>query len=275
MLIFRMSDPTTCVFLHHASTVADLNEGKLDPTLLKALCASGLSLLLTTPDVMQLDGDMPSAEPLQLLPETWMRQVQATVLSRVGRQSVADLQALILLIPFLLDETDAIGDGLVLLGLAARIALLQGLNRERGISASVPQGEPALVESQRRLIWAIYLLDRRCCGGIENLSVWSGKGVQLRLPCDDHHFRLGLPSRAPFLYEPQPPGQALDGRDSEMWILGHTIRLMDIRDQILRLVDLWDLCERHPPSPTFQTISLSPTTDQRLTHSGKVYEMGH
>ncbi|KAH8200176.1 hypothetical protein TruAng_005688 [Truncatella angustata] len=89
--------------------------------------------------------------------------------------------------------------------------------------------EPAKQESQRRLLWAIYQLDRMLSGGVEDLAVCPVERMHIRLPCDDHSFHRDIPSRAPRLNDYEHSDALSVG------ILAYHIRLNATRDRILRM----------------------------------------
>lgn len=207
---FEHYDPTTFRFLHAATTLRDWGQGKLDPSLQKAICAFGL---------LWLD----ASDQAHATATSWISQAQGFILGRLNRFSLPRLQALVLVISFRLRSTQAV-QAWNLLGLAARLAFTLRLNHER------TDLDPILQESRRRTMWAIYATDRRLCGGLRDISVVAVERVsRLRLPCLEHTFERGMPSRSQYI----DPG-ANDGHEAtDMDIAAYMIRFYEIRDGIL------------------------------------------
>ncbi|KAF2720948.1 hypothetical protein K431DRAFT_225285 [Polychaeton citri CBS 116435] len=205
---FEQVDPVSCVFLHKASLLSDLNKGVVDPMLLKALCAYGARL-----QSARHDNDSLSA--------SWMRQVESYLLSRLQDRSLVQLQTMMLLIHYRYNSEN-LDNVWMLLALASRLAFAKRLNIER------PSAPPVEQESNRRLMWSIWLLDRLFSGGVEDLAVAPAAKIYLRLPCNERCFSYGVPSKTQFL----APREEDDGRD--MGVLAYMIRVIEIRDKILR-----------------------------------------
>jgi hypothetical protein len=49
------------------------------------------------------------------------------------------------------------------------------------------------------MMWSIWLLDRLFASGIDDLVTCATERMHVRLPCHDHTFERGLPSKAEFL----------------------------------------------------------------------------
>ncbi|KAH8671637.1 fungal-specific transcription factor domain-containing protein [Xylariales sp. PMI_506] len=204
---FDNINPTTCVFLHRPTTFADWSRDKLSPVQTLMLCALGMNLSHESP------------EHARMLAE----EAQSILLSHVGKQTIAQVQGLVLLVQFhflLNNMTEAWN----IIALAARVAFVLRLNYEH------PQLPPVTQETQRRLMWAIYQLDRIMSGGVEDLAICPVHRMHIRLPCTDHSFLRGLPSQASYLNS-----EAEDGRADPytMDILGYHIKLNAIRDRVL------------------------------------------
>ncbi|KAF4345551.1 hypothetical protein FBEOM_501 [Fusarium beomiforme] len=204
---FDKSDIADCVFLHRATTIADWSQGKLEKTLLKAICASALRLT-------------PAYHPDSSPAHAWIKQVQHELVNRMGEISVPKLQALVLVIEFLF-AMKFTGDVWVLLSIASRVAFTKRLNYERPATDAVKQ------ECLRRLMWSIYRLDKLFSGGIEDLTVCPTRRMHIRLPSSQHNFQLGSRSKAPFL-------RSKNESDTDLNALAFLMRLYDIRDRVLR-----------------------------------------
>lgn len=201
---FEGAKPLTCVFLHRPSTLAEWNQGKLDPVLTKALCASGRSI---------------EAGPSDALVRSWICEARDAVLSSLSRVSIQQLQTLVLVIQYFIQAGDTV-EAWNLLPLAARLAFTLQLNYER------PDLDPLPRECRRRLIWSVYLLDRLFSGGLEELATCPAEYLHIRLPCDERSFERGLDSQADFLNGISQHG--------EMDAVAYLVRLYSTRERILR-----------------------------------------
>ncbi|KAM6516097.1 hypothetical protein FALCPG4_014282 [Fusarium falciforme] len=204
---FDKSNIADCVFLHRATTIAEWSQGKLDKTLLKAICAAGLR-----------HGPAHHAE--KSMAYSWMKQVQNELAGHLGDMSIPKLQALMLTIKFL-SSLRFTGDVWVLISIAARVAFTKRLNYER------PAMDPVKQECLRRLMWSIYATDKVFSGGIEDLTVCPTQRMHIRLPSSYHNFQLGLQSRSSFL-------RSKSETDTDLNSLACLMRLYDIRDRVLR-----------------------------------------
>lgn len=204
---FDKTDLAECPFLHRASIMADLNQGNLDPNLLKAICASGYQMVY-------LERAMDKT-----VAETWMKEVQTELLTHLGTTSIASLQTLLLVIKFHFASqfTEEIW---ILFSIAARIAFTKRLNYER------PNIDAVRQECLRRLMWNIFYLDKFFSGGIEDLTLCPTARMHIRLPSNDRCFQRGLRSRSHFLRGGDD--------DADMDSLAYRIKLYDLRDRIFR-----------------------------------------
>ncbi|KAL4881976.1 hypothetical protein BJY04DRAFT_227447 [Aspergillus karnatakaensis] len=195
-------------FLHKPSILADWGKGTLDANLLKSIVAFGLFLSDSRPDT-------------RATAQSWIQEIQDETFKSFGKQSVVHLRILVVLLRFRF-QAGNFSDAWSLLALAARSAFTMRLNYEH-------EGkDPLIQESNRRLVWAIYQLDRLFSGGIEDLIVCPVERVHIRLPCDERSFEMGIPSKAGFLHEIGiEQGASVDAH-------AFKLRLLAIRDRILR-----------------------------------------
>ncbi|RFN54001.1 hypothetical protein FIE12Z_1748 [Fusarium flagelliforme] len=206
---FNKSDIADCVFLHRATTISEWTQGKLEKTLLKAICASALRL---TPGY---DAEISPAHK-------WISQVQNELTNQMGDLSIPKLQSLVLVVEFLF-SMQFTGDVWVLVSIASRIAFTKRLNYERPAIDAIKQ------ECLRRLMWSIYRIDKVFSGGIEDLTVCPTQRMHIRLPSSQHNFQLGSRSKAPFLWSKSEDGTDLN-------VLAFLMRMYDIRDRVLRFL---------------------------------------
>jgi hypothetical protein len=205
---FETTSRSAVAILHKPTVLADWIAGRLDPTLLKAIIATGRYRA-------------ERHEHGQATARLWMREIQREVLSHVARNNVTQLQIMVLLVLFRFVAADY-AEAWNLLPLAARLVFTMRLNHEEESLDSVAQ------ETRRRLVWAIYHLDRTFCGGISDLAVCPSERMHVRLPCDEQSFQRGGQSRASFLGDESPQ----DGMGMDMYAF--QLKLHLIRDRVLR-----------------------------------------
>jgi hypothetical protein len=222
-LYFERTNPAKCVFLDRSLVMTDWADGRIDIALLKALCACGYRLNPRPDDYQISTGLTPGDHRDDSVALQWIREAQESVLQRIGTPSLQILQALVLIIRFNIDAADSIV-AWNLMPLAARLMFTMRLNYES------PESHPVIQEIRRRLVWAIYLIDCILCGGVQDLVVCPVERLEIRLPCEDHTFEKGAPSRAQFLGEP------LSGRTEDMSPAAYLVMLYSVRFRILRLV---------------------------------------
>ncbi|KAL4752991.1 hypothetical protein BDW72DRAFT_211050 [Aspergillus terricola var. indicus] len=192
---FDSASETLPTFLHKPSVLADWSKNTLDQHLLKCIMAFGLFV-------------SDHRSEARAAARAWMQGVQDYVFKRIGKQTVAHLKILVILLRFRFHAGN-FSDAWSLLAIAARSAFTLRLNYEHdGL-------DPVVQESNRRLVWAIYQLDRLYSGGMEDLVVCPVERMHIRLPCDERSFEVGISSKAGYLDD-----------------IG--LRLLAIRDRILR-----------------------------------------
>lgn len=206
---FEYTDLADCMFLHKASTMTEWNKGVLDHTLLKAICAHGLRNM------------SPQHREEGSVPHLWMQQVRDNLSGNFWTTNIADLQALMLVVKFEFTcrFTEEV---LILLSVAARMAFMKRLNYESTLKDAVQK------ECLRRLMWSIFMHDKIFSGGLEDLSVCPANRLQIRLPSNDYCFQRGLSSRSQFIND------TASVEMTDMDSTAYRLRLMDIRDRILR-----------------------------------------
>ncbi|KAL4999748.1 fungal-specific transcription factor domain-containing protein [Aspergillus recurvatus] len=205
---FDSANKTLPTFLHKPSVLADWDKDTLDQHLLKCIMALGLFV-------------SDHRSEARAAAQAWMQEGQDYVLKRIGQQTVAHLKILVILLRFRFHAGN-FSDAWSLLAIAARSAFTMRLNYEHdGL-------DPLVQESNRRLAWAIYQLDRLYSGGMEDLAVCPVERMHIRLPCDERSFEMGIPSKASFLDDV--------GVEPEANVDAHAfkLRLLAIRDRILR-----------------------------------------
>ncbi|KAL4958428.1 hypothetical protein BDW69DRAFT_47296 [Aspergillus filifer] len=206
---FEGASRTLPAFLHKPTILARWSTGKLDPNLLKCIVAFGLFL-----------GDTRTEG--RATARTWIQEVQDDAFKRIGQQSVGHLSILVILLRFRF-QAGNFSDAWSLLAIAARSAFTLRLNYEHE-----DDPDPVNQESNRRLMWAIYQLDRLYSGGMEDLTVCPIERMHIRLPCDERSFETGSPSKAAFFNDTASiSGSGIDAHAFKLVLLA-------IRDRILK-----------------------------------------
>ncbi|KAL4913652.1 hypothetical protein BDW62DRAFT_159093 [Aspergillus aurantiobrunneus] len=207
-IYFDSANRTVPAFLHKPSVLADWGKGALDSSLLKCIVAFGLFV-------------SDSRSEMRATARAWVQEVQDDVFRKIGRQTVAHLRVLVTLLRFRY-QAGNFSDAWTLLAIAARSAFTMRLNYEHD------ESDPLVQESNRRLVWAVYQLDRLYSGGMEDLTVCPVERMHIRLPCDERSFEMGIRSKAGFLDDNGiEPGANMDAH-------AFKLKLLAIRDRILR-----------------------------------------
>ncbi|KAH7035806.1 uncharacterized protein B0I36DRAFT_239913, partial [Microdochium trichocladiopsis] len=212
------ASPASIRFLHRATVLADYSQGRLDPILTATLCALGRLYTLEHSQVHVRRAEQEDAE-------AWLAEARRRVVEDVATATIARVQTLILILQYRVKQ-GSVMDAWTLVALGARLAFTLRLNYELpGLHQ-----DPITQETHRRMIWAIWLVDKLLAGGIEDLVVCATERVHVRLPCDDYTFERGIPSRAGWL------GQNVESSPSDdlaLDALGFYVRDMDCRHRIL------------------------------------------
>ncbi|THW82139.1 hypothetical protein D6D18_08506 [Aureobasidium pullulans] len=202
-------------FLHRGLFLRAWHTHTLNPTLLKAVCAC----------TAQYTSDSSRASE-------WIQEVEIDVLQNMGDLSTIRLQVMLLLLYYYGSRRSS--KAWMLSALAVRLAFAKRFNYEQ---ESMPE---TTRESQRRLMWSLFIVDRLYSGGLTEFTLCPREPLHIRLPCNERLFTLGIPSQSPKLH-------ACDGQE-HMGVLSCYIRLLDIRHDILSYtksvimndVKLWD-----------------------------------
>lgn len=205
---FEAANRSTVPILHKSTVLADWSRGKLDPALLK--------VILTTAQYAR-DGYAGGTAAVRLA----LDEIQRHTIANWSSYSLNLLQVLVLLTRLRFQAGDYV-EVWNLLPLAARMAFTLRLNHEQEHPNAVHQ------ECRRRLLWAIFHLDRQFSGGLEDLAVCPPEKIHVRLPCDEHTFRRGAASRAAFLSDPEVQD------DTGVDVYAFLLRVLVIRDRVLR-----------------------------------------
>jgi hypothetical protein len=187
----------------------DINRGVCPLLLVRGICGAASIFLAKDQDD-------------RLRAEQWIEAAEAEIFKAIDSTPLFKIQTIMLTI-FYRAAAQKYRKVLLLLSFASRMAYINRLNYESTSNSFLVQ------ESRRRLMWSIYLLDKFYADGILAFTLCPRDSIYLSLPCDERNFELDNRVRTQGLvptYD-QPP-------DSECGIFAYLIRILDIRDRILR-----------------------------------------
>ncbi|KAI1204127.1 fungal-specific transcription factor domain-containing protein [Annulohypoxylon truncatum] len=194
-------------FLHKPTVLQRCRSQTINETLKLAICAvTALQLHRTS-----------------LCHDLWAQQAEQSILQQMGRPSIFNLQALLLVIRYRI-ESGEFPTAFMLAALAARTALALRLNYERPELSDVAQ------EARRRLFWALYLLDDFFCVGLREFELCPEETIHLQLPCDEDHFEAGRHVHTGVLrHDPRSSGDT-----TVVGLRGMSLRLTSVRRAVMR-----------------------------------------
>ncbi|KAI1452037.1 fungal-specific transcription factor domain-containing protein [Annulohypoxylon moriforme] len=194
-------------FLHKPTVLQRCRNRTTNETLKLAICAiTALQLHRTS-----------------LCHDLWVQQAEQSILQQMGRASIFNLQALLLVIRYRI-ESGEFPTAFMLAALAARTALALRLNYERPELPDVAQ------EARRRLFWALYLLDDFFCVGLREFELCPEETIHLQLPCDEDDFEAGRHAHTGLLR----PGLGSPGDAALVGLRGVYLRLTSMRRAVMR-----------------------------------------
>lgn len=182
---------------------------ELSSILLKALCGSAARFLTD-------DASMEAAG------RRWINEARCELLDSFDEPSLVKLQAMHLLVLRQKAERD-FRKALTLSSLCSRYAFLLRLNYEDPSLPFLAQ------ESRRRLMWSIWATDTFLRGGIPDFTLCRASDIHIRLPCEQRSFDLDCTVETERL---SPPSGRMATTNIDL--LAHYIRVVDLRDRILR-----------------------------------------
>lgn len=204
-------------FLHQPTFLRQWHTHTVNLSLLKVVCGCALRVFSTT----QEDNERAAQ---------WMHEAELDASQNIGDLTIPRLQALTLLAFFEFTYNVHSTKALMLLGLAARLAFAKRLNYEDSALSVVEQ------ESRRRLMWAIFVLDKFCSGGVDELTLVPAEHMEIRLPTIERAFSFGQRTDTEILrprIEEGVPVSNAKGMDE----FAYTIRLLDLlRNKIHKYV---------------------------------------
>jgi hypothetical protein len=197
-------------FIHRAIFLRAWSSGKVNPALVKAICSASASFM---PD------NLISATKRK----EWRTEAETHVWSNIGRPSMAVLQVLVVLISqnCALSRFTALQP---LLGIATKMAYLLRLNHENFQLSTTAR------EIRRRIMWSIFILDKRLAAGQSDLISCPKELMHIQLPSNERDFELAISNKTRALI----PTHASEGDSTSMGTRAYFCRLSQIRHEILQ-----------------------------------------
>ncbi|KAJ5770706.1 uncharacterized protein N7511_002757 [Penicillium nucicola] len=196
-------------FIHRAIFLRAWSSGAVNPTLLKAVCSASAAFVSTETAILKQA-------------EKWRSEVEAYVWANIGRPSMTVLQIIVLLI----SQNCALFRFLTLqplLGIAAKMAYMLRLNHENERLSTTAR------EIRRRIMWSIFIFDRRLAAGQSDLITCPVKSMQIQLPIDEKGFDLAIAGKTGKLI----PESGEEDCSTHMGTRAYFCRLSHIRHEIL------------------------------------------
>ncbi|CAI7608557.1 unnamed protein product [Penicillium palitans] len=155
--------------------------------------------------------------------ERWRTEAEAHVWSNIGRPSLVVLQVLVVVI----SQNCALSRFLALqplLGMAAKMAYMLRLNHEN------PQLSTTAREIRRRIMWSIFILDKRLAAGQSDLISCPKEKMHIQLPSNERDFELAISGETGTLI----PTQIDEGDSTSMGTRAYFCQLSNTRHEILQ-----------------------------------------
>lgn len=197
-------------FIHRAIFLQAWNSGTVDPALLKAVCSASAAFMST---------DSVTAEQR----ERWRTEAEAHVWSNIGRPSLVVLQVLLVVI----SQNCALSRFLALqplLGMAAKMAYMLRLNHENTQLSTTAR------EIRRRIMWSIFILDKRLAAGQSDLISCPKEQMHIQLPSNERDFELAISGETGTLIATQID----EGGSTSMGTRAYFCQLSHTRHEILQ-----------------------------------------
>lgn len=203
----------TFSFLHRAFFMRDFRQGSCSLALLKAVCAAGAVFLSRSEE----------DETRRL---AWIQEAESFVIENMEDARLSNIQT-ILLLSFSSSAARKFKKGMFFLSIASRMAYISRMNYE---TPGIPF---MLAESRRRCMWGLYIQDTIYAGGMPELAVCLASNNHINLPSKEVDFELDFESSSELLHKQNPSAPS-----SELGIMAYFVRIYDIRDRILRFVNI-------------------------------------
>ncbi|KAJ8119128.1 hypothetical protein OPT61_g19 [Boeremia exigua] len=157
---------------------------------------------------------------MEVEPRTWIELAETTIFRTLGKPTVANIQA-ILILGLYRSYNNQSGKTFLYLSLAVRMAFSLKLHKDDSNLSFIER------ESRRRLLWCLYTVDRLCAGGVPEYTLLPVNAIKVQLPSPEHNYKLDLPIETPFL-------QLEGANKSVLSIPALMLCLLNIRHRILQ-----------------------------------------
>lgn len=197
-------------FIHRAIFLQAWNSGTVDPALLKAVCSASAAFKSTDPVTAEQE-------------ERWRTEAEAHIWLNIGRPSLVVLQVLVVVI----SQNCALSRFLALqplLGMAVKMAYILRLNHENVQLSTTAR------EIRRRIMWSIFILDKRYAAGQSDLISCPKEQMHIQLPSNERDFELAISGRTGTLI----PTHIDEGDSTSMGTRAYFCQLSNTRHEILQ-----------------------------------------
>jgi hypothetical protein len=196
-------------FIHRVSFMQNFDEKDYSHPLVQAACGAGSLFLGENGYHRQLG-------------KAWIEEAEIFALKNVDDFTLTNIQILLIL-TFYFAASRQFRKVMTLLSIATRMAYISRLNYEC-------ENLPFVVrESRRRVMWALYIQDRFYSGGLPDFTLCGTGTIHLNLPCTETNFALEIAVSTQMLVS-----DVSETSNMDIGSLAHCIRILDIRDRILR-----------------------------------------
>lgn len=199
----------------------------------KAICAVSMRFLPSA-DARHVDGGTAAAR--------WAQEAKHGILLEPGRYYPSKLAALLLLVHH--EYTCGRIEGAwLLVAMGTRMALAMGFHLDHndggaGSGANTPSLPWAERETRRRLMWSAFCADSMAAGGLQVYMTCPAASVRVALPCSEANYSLSMPVQCPKLAEVEAEDRIPDMPPGADGPFARYIRLISIRNDMLRWVGL-------------------------------------
>ncbi|KAJ5119475.1 hypothetical protein N7448_010144 [Penicillium atrosanguineum] len=230
---FMHIHPLRCLsFIHKPSFMHAIDNGEateeFGEALLYIMCAFGSRYYNFSASAIQTGN--------QDLGTGWVERAQELAFIKLGKPSVSNLMALVLLCEWHIrfgQESTAF----TISGIASRLAQLLRLDSEptpeslTGIPMALVTAEK---EARRRLVWSCYNLDVHISSGVDLISSWPSV-PKTHLPCSGREFNLQIECETGTLREGP---EFLDGlnKTTSLSLEAYFVYIMYLRKQVLSVI---------------------------------------
>lgn len=217
-VFFRMWSVLPCMnFLQRESTYIEIEEKRLHPILAAAVCATTSHVI--HPNQIRI----PFADRCADQVDFYLFRNMDSLLRQGAHENLIILVCAIIYFW----HGGQMGKVWMYMGLSVRLIMALQLNWDNAGQSPLKQ------ESNRRLVWSVYILDRLLAGGFDEHLLLRDVDMHIKLPVSDEVL-LQTSNLPPAGYTSMPTGQSGSQQGTQKLSLdGYHLRLHRIRHQIL------------------------------------------